>query len=348
MTTMQREPGPFETGDSSTPAPEPRHPRADRAAQELAREAALAGDWPPDRSVPVSALVPVKNEASNIVACLRRLQWADEIVVVDSQSTDDTVPLAQALGAKVFQFYISAEGWPKKRNWALGALPWSNEWVLVVDADEHATPELAREVAATVAPSAAGDRSDAREAYWINRRFMFLGRWIRHCGYYPSYNIRLFKHRIARYERIGSTTETESGDNEIHEQIVLSRGEAGYLGGELLHYAYPDLSTWIAKHDRYAAWEACAMDSDYAGELRASLFGKREERIRWLKWASRKTPMRPTLRFLYSYVLRFGFLDGYPGYALCRLLAWYEFLSTAKRYERRVKDAAAQRQPGDS
>lgn len=325
---------------SSPPAPEPRHPRADALASKIGLDEALPGDWPPARSAPVSVLVPVKNEAENIVECLKRLQWASEIIVVDSQSTDDTVPLAQACGAEVYQFHISAEGWPKKRNWALDKLPWRNEWVFVVDADEHVTPELAREITDTVSLSLENADS-AHDAYWVNRRFMFLGRWIRHCGYYPSYNIRLFRHRLARYERIVQGVEIRSGDNEIHEQIVLSSGSVGYLQHEMLHYAYPDLSTWVSKHDRYASWEAAAMDGDYSGGLRASLFGRREERIRWLKRASRKAPFRPTLRFLYAYVLRLGFLDGYPGYVLCRLLSWYEFLSSAKRYEQRVLNAQA-------
>jgi len=325
----------------AAPKPVPRDLRADSFASKLRLSDPLPGQWPASRSVPVSALVPVKNEERNIVDCLRRLQWASEIIVVDSQSTDDTVPLAQACGADVYQFYLSPEGWPKKRNWALSTLPWANEWVFVVDADEHVTPELAQEISAVVSGATGGAQNrKAAEAYWVNRRFMFLGKWIRHCGYYPSYNIRLFKHAVARYERIVEGAESVSGDNEIHEQVVLSHGDAGYLKGELLHYAYPDIATWFEKHDRYASWEAAAMVAGYRGELRASPFGKREERIRWLKQISRRAPMRPTLRFLYAYILRLGILDGYPGYVLCRLLGWYEFLINVKRYEDSVARSA--------
>jgi hypothetical protein len=106
------------------------------------------------------------------------------------------------------------------------------------------------------------------------------------------------------------------------------------LRNEFLHFAYPDLSTWIEKHNRYTTWEAHAMEAKDAGLLRPSLFGGPIKRRRWLKGMGRKMPCRPTLRFLYSYFVQRGFLDGYPGFVMCRLLAWYEFMSIAKFRER--------------
>jgi glycosyltransferase involved in cell wall biosynthesis len=311
---------------------EKRHPRADALADRLSRQSPPGG-WPADGSVALSVLVPVKNEEANLVECLRRLRWADQLVVVDSQSTDDTVPLAQALGAEVYEFYYSAEGWPKKKNWALAEVAWRNEWVLILDADEHMTPELAVEIADAVAGR--GPRADG---YWLNRRFMFMGRWIRHCGYYPSWNLRLFKHACGRYERIGNLGRTGSGDNEVHEHVVLTGGgEALYLKNDFLHFAYPDLSTWVEKHNRYSTWEAHAMLAGDAGEVRASLFGGPIARRRWLKAKTRRLPFRPLLRFLYAYVFQRGFLDGRAGYCLCVLLAWYEFISLAKAHEMRAE-----------
>jgi glycosyltransferase involved in cell wall biosynthesis len=303
----------------------------------------LPGDWPAVRSVPVSVLVPVKNEETNIGPCLRHLRWAEQIVVVDSQSNDRTATIAETMGAEVQQFYYSKEGWPKKKNWALEAAPWRHEWVLIVDADEHFTPELAKEIAAVVeseknlTPPAplpdAGRGEKTINGYFLNRRFMFMGRWIKHCGYYPSWNLRLFKHRLGRYERIGTLGDTGSGDNEVHEHVVLSDGEAGYLKNDFLHYAYPDLATWVEKHNRYSTWEAHAMLAGDTGGVKASPFGGPIERRRWLKATARRLPFRPWLRFLYSFVLKGGFLDGYPGFCMCRLLAWYEFMSSAKHYE---------------
>ncbi len=291
------------------------------------------GEWPAWGSVPVSVLIPVRNEERNIVECIRHVGFAAEVVVVDSASTDRTGELAEAMGARVVQFRYSKDGWPKKKNWALENVPWKHEWVLIVDADEHITPELAAEIREVVTANPGG-----RDGYWLNRRFIFMGRWIRHCGYYPSWNIRLFKHRVGRYERIGTLGDTGSGDNEVHEHIVLSTGEAGYLKHDFLHYAYPDLTTWVEKHNRYSTWEAHAANAGDAGAVQPSLFGGPIERRRWLKAKSRRLPLRPTLRFLYAYILKGGFLDGYPGFVMCRLLAWYEFISQAKAYEMRLRD----------
>jgi glycosyltransferase involved in cell wall biosynthesis len=305
--------------------------------------------------VPLSVLIPVRNEQLNVVECIRRLLWADEICVIDSHSTDRTIPLAQAMGAAVYQFDYSREGWPKKKNWALEHVPWRNEWVLIMDADEHMTPQLADEIRRVVTgayrprdPNKAG----CGDGYWLNRRFMFMGRWIRHCGYYPSYNVRLFKHKIGRYERIGDLGDTGSGDNEVHEHVILSTGEAGYLEHDFLHYAYPDLTTWVEKHNRYSTWEAHAMRSAYSGSLKGSLFGGPIERRRRLKSLAMRLPFRPTIRFLYHYVLRGGFLDGYAGYVMCRLMAWYEFASIAKyremNYHERHGRAHEPAEPGGS
>lgn len=314
------------------PLPEPRDPRADALAAEALPDKSPPGDWPARGSVPVSVLVPVKNEEANIVECLRHVQWAAEFVVVDSLSSDRTVPLAQAMGADVYQFQYPKEGWPKKKNWALESVPWRHEWVLIVDADEHITPDLAAEIAAVV-EGRSPPGNGCGDGYYLNRRFVFMGRWIKHCGYYPSWNLRLFKHRVGRYERIGTLGDTGSGDNEVHEHVVLSTGEGGYLRHDFLHYAYPDLATWVEKHNRYSTWEAHAMRAGDAGGVKASPFGGPIERRRWLKAAARRLPCRPLLRFLYAYVLKGGFLDGYPGYCMCRLLAWYEFMANAKYYE---------------
>jgi glycosyltransferase involved in cell wall biosynthesis len=324
------------TPSSGGPTPAPLDERIDRVREELGEVPFPPGKWPARASVPVSVLIPVKNEQRNIIECIRHCMWANEVVVVDSQSTDLTIPMSQALGADVYQFHYSKEGWPKKKNWALEQVPWKNEWVLILDADEYMTPELAEEVRQVV--TGTYTPRDSRKAgcgdgYWLNRRFMFMGRWIRGCGYYPSWNVRLFKHAVGRYERIGNLGNTGSGDNEVHEHVVLSSGPAGYLEHEFLHYAYPDLTAWIEKHNRYTTWEAHAMKAKDAGAVQASLFGGPIERRRWLKRYARKLPFRPSLRFLFSYFIQLGIRDGYPGYVMCRLLAWYEFVSMAKHHE---------------
>lgn len=305
--------------------PQDQHPLTAALAAEFRADHPPPGHWPANQSVPVSILIPVKNEASNMVETLRRLRWANQIVVVDSQSTDRTVPIAQAFGAEVYQFQLSPAGWPKKKNWALENINWRNEWILMIDADEWVMPELAIEIANLVrAPSADG--------YHVKRRFMFMGEWIRHCGYYPGWTLRLFR-RDARYERIGQMGESGSGDNEIHEHVIVTSGNVSYLQHDLIHFAYPDLATWVEKHNRYSNWEAHAMLAGDQGGVKPSLFGDPTARRRWLKTKSRWLPFRPFWRFLYSYFLQRGFLDGFAGFHFCCMLAWYEFLSVAKYRE---------------
>ncbi len=259
-------------------------------------------------------------------------------MVVDSGSTDLTVPLAQAHGAQVYRFdYDRAQGWPKKKNWALENIPWQHDWVLVVDADEVVTPELAAEICAVVSgqwQGANAAQAGSGEAYWIPRRFRFMGRWIKGCGYWPSWNIRLFKHAVGRYERIGLLGDTGTGDNEVHEHVVLAHGKAGYLRHAFDHFAYPDVATFIEKHNRYSTWEAHAQLAGVRGEVAASPFGQGVvSKRRFLRQISLRLPFRPTLRFLYSYFIERGFMDGYEGFILCRLLAWYELASIAKKRE---------------
>ncbi len=337
-TSSDRAPGLIDLTARTIPTPDAHHPAADAMRASLNPTQMPPGDFPAARSVPVSILVPVKNEQRNIVECLRRCQWATELVVVDSLSSDQTIELSQAMGADVYQFnYDRKTGWPKKKNWALEMVPWKNEWVMILDADEYMTPELAQEIKRVVDGNWKAQGKFALpgcgDGYWVNRRFMFFGKWIKGCGYYPSWNVRLLKHKLGRYERIGTLGDTGSGDNEVHEHIVLSTGKAGYLSNEFLHYAYPDLSAWIEKHNRYTTWEAHAMEAKDEGAVRAKIFGEPIERRRWMKAFARKLPFRPTLRFFYSYFAQRGFLDGYPGFVMCRLLAWYEFVSIAKYRE---------------
>lgn len=332
MTTAAANPSTTEHPHAAQAVPVLLRDDLDAHRQQLADLPAVEG-YPAPRSVPVSVLVPVKNEQDNIASCLRRLAWAEQVTVIDSQSIDDTIALSQALGAEVYQFhYDRSRGWPKKKNWALEHVPWRHEWVLIVDADEHIPPELADEINSVVTGNAPKGNG-CGDGYWVNRKFMFLGRWLKGGGWYPSWNLRLFKHRVGRYERIGDLGDTGSGDNEVHEHPMLLTGEAGYLKHDILHYAYRDLTTWVEKHNRYTTWEAHAWGANDDGGVKANLFGSTIERHRWLKKHARNLPARPLLRFTFDYFIRRGILDGYPGFVMATNMAWYEFMSVAKRRE---------------
>lgn len=281
---------------------------------------------------PISVLVPTRNERANIGPCLESCRFADEIVVVDSSSTDGTQDIARGLGAKVVDFRWNGQ-FPKKKNWALANIPWRNEWVFILDADERITPALAEEVHSIALAGGAG-----LGGYYVNRRFFFLDGWLNHCGYYPSWNLRFFRHAAGRYEQFDGVSSTDSGDNEVHEHVILS-GPAGRLRHEMEHYAFPTIDIWVEKHNRYSNWEARLLSSDSAMTSAAkSAIEPVLARKRRLRSLSSRLPFRPALRFLYHYVLRRGFLDGYRGYVFCRLMGFYEFLSIAKARELRGRE----------
>jgi len=273
--------------------------------------------------VPLSILLPIKNEAANLPRCLASVAWADEIFVVDSQSTDGSQAIAESFGAKVVQFQFNGI-WPKKKNWALENLPFRNEWVFIIDADEVLPAEAEAEFRAIITTP-----NQSLAGYWINRRFMFMGKWLKH-AYYPNWNLRLFKHQLGRYEKL-TDVDTQSGDNEVHEHVVVE-GATGRLTSEMDHYAFPSVDVFVEKHNRYSNWEARVALDRYLhkeGQLQMEAVGLRRK----LKQLSQRLPFRALQRFLYVYIFQFGFLDGREGYYFARLHGFYEFLSVAKTYE---------------
>ena len=272
-------------------------------------------------SVPVSVIVPIKNEAANLPRCLESISWADEIFVVDSNSTDSSPRIAEEFGAQVVQFEFNGT-WPKKKNWALENLAFRNEWVFILDADEVLPAGAEAEFRAAIA------NASETAGFWINRRFMFMGKWLRH-AYYPNWNLRLFRHSLGRYEKL-TDIPTASGDNEVHEHVVV-QGPTGHLRCEIDHYAFPSVEVFVEKHNRYSNWEArvAVAEEETGSELQSAHVAQR----RRLKRLSQRLPFRPSLRFLYVYIWQRGFLDGREGYYFARLHAFYEFLSVAKTRE---------------
>ncbi|MGE5659239.1 MAG: glycosyltransferase family 2 protein [Actinomycetota bacterium] len=281
--------------------------------------------------IPVSVLIPAKDEEVNLPACLASVAVADEVFVVDSQSCDRSVEIALSFGAKVVQFYFN-NCWPKKKNWSLDNIPFRNEWVLIVDCDERIPPELWEEIALAIQDS-------NYEGYYVNRKVFFLGRWLRYGGRYPDWNLRLFKHQKGRYENLGTECVPNTGDNEVHEHVILA-GRVGYLKNDMLHEDFRNLFHWIERHNRYSNWEArvyynILMGWDDRDTIGANLFGDAVQRKRFLKKVWVWLPCKPILRFILFYIIQLGFLDGKAGYIYARLLSQYEYQIEAKLYELR-------------
>jgi glycosyltransferase involved in cell wall biosynthesis len=285
------------------------------------------------RLLPLTVIVPVRNEAHNLQRCLASLQAFREVYVIDSQSTDATVEIARAAGAKVVQFHY-AGGWPKKRQWAMDTLPLTYDWILLLDADEVVTPELREEIRAAI-------RNEAVDGYYIALDMHFLGRRLRHCGASFS-KLSLFRRGKGRFECRIQDQDSSMADMEVHEHVVVA-GETRSLRNRLLHHNVESLARYIQKHNEYSNWEARLwLDKKiHTDALQPSLWGNQAQRRRWLRQKFFRTPGSPLLYFLYKYIFALGFLDGVPGLIYCTLQGIQFFHVKAKIYELRTGKAAS-------
>lgn len=272
--------------------------------------------------VPVSVLVPTLNEELNLPGCLDSLAFADDVFVLDSLSTDRTVEIAEAHGGQVVQHAF--EGYSRQKNWAISQLPFKHAWLLIVDADERVPPPLQDEIRDVIAHD-----GDGYDGFYLNRRFIFLGRWIRHAGWYPSWNLRLFRRGRGAYDQ-----------RDVHEHLILD-GRAGYLRNDLLHDDQRDLEAYVARHNRYSSLEAAArlkveQNASDRARLPLRLLASPVQRKRLLRervWP--RIPAKPLALFIYMYLVRQGFRDGSAGLALCLFHAWQELMVGLKLGELR-------------
>jgi glycosyltransferase involved in cell wall biosynthesis len=277
--------------------------------------------------IPVSVIVPARNEAHNLPRCLASLADFAEVYVIDSQSTDFTVEIARGAGAQVVQFHYQG-GWPKKRQWAMDNLPLTCDWILLLDADEVLTPELIQEMRIAIANSQIN-------GYYIALRMYFLGRVLRH-GDASFWKLSLLRRGKGRYECRLKDQDASMADMEVHEHVHVE-GATERLKHPLIHHNVESLSRYIQKHDEYSNWEARVLLSGEKSEIPATLFGSQAQRRRWLKSKLFALPGSPVLLFLYRYVLRLGFLDGVPGLIYCGFQAVQMFHTKSKIYELRSR-----------
>jgi glycosyltransferase involved in cell wall biosynthesis len=278
----------------------------------------------PSAKLPVTVIIPVRNEAHNLPRCLGALVDVAEVIVVDSQSTDATVEIARDFGARVVQFHYPG-GWPKKRQWAMDTLPLAHDWLLLLDADEVLTPELTTEIQRAI-------QNPEINGYYLALRIYFLGRVLRH-GDARFWKLSLFRRGKGKYECRLRDQDVSMADMEIHEHVCID-GPTARLENSLIHHNIESLSRYIQKHNEYSNWEARVLtEKEAAGEIPASLIGTQAQRRRWLKQKLFGIPGSPILLFIYRYVFRLGFLDGVPGLIYCGFQAVQMFHTKSKIYE---------------
>jgi glycosyltransferase involved in cell wall biosynthesis len=272
-------------------------------------------------TAPVSVLILTLNEAVNIAACIASLPWRDDVHVLDSQSVDATCEIAESAGASV---HIRAfTNYADQRNYGFG-LPFINDWIVVLDADERMTPELAAEIELQVKSA-----SSRITMFRVRRKDMFMGRWLRRASGYPTWFPRIFRRGRVQVAR------------EINEEYVTD-GEIGHLQGHLIHHPFgKGLEHWFERHNRYSSMEArtlAAERTDRYFRLRDVLSGDAGVRRSALKQLAYRLPGRPFIVFIYLYIIRLGFLDGYPGLQFAMMRMAYEIMidakSAAARYDK--------------
>jgi len=264
----------------------------------------------------VTVIIPTRDEALHIARCVDSARPLGRVVVVDCGSADATREIAAAHGAEVVAH--AWEGHAAQKNWALDHLDIRTEWALFLDADEYLPPETVAEIQTAV-------RRAGVAGYDVARRYVFLGRELRHAWWYPDHQLRLFRRDGARCE-----------DVQVHEHMIVP-GRIGTLRSAIMHENLKGLSAFVERHNRYSDLEAAEIASPAANRKRGSFTGTWAERRRALKdrvWF--RMPGRPVVRFLWLYLAKRGFLDGRRGLLFCSLIAMYDFLIEAKLVERKL------------
>jgi glycosyltransferase involved in cell wall biosynthesis len=276
---------------------------------------------------PISVIVLTLNEEANLEHCLKNVaDWAGEIFVVDSHSTDKTLEIAKRYGAKIFEHDFRNQA--DQFNWALDSVPIKNDWILRLDADEYLTPDLKEEIV-KILPETPSDVN----GFYMKRRVFFMGRWMKHGGYYPTWFLRLWRKGSARYE-----------DREVDEHVVLNSGRAVSLKNDFVDENRKNLEWWIQRTNNYTTREVVARGKEAKESLAlpGRFFGAQSERKRWIRaniYYHLPLFVRAFAYFIYRYFFRLGFLDGKEGLAFHFLQGcWNQFLVDAKILERDLND----------
>lgn len=264
----------------------------------------------------LSVLILTKDEEANIRACLESLGWCDDIVVLDSESADRTVDIAESYGARVYTHPFL--GFGRQRNWALTHIPFKHDWVLMLDADERVTEELVKEIARRLSAAP----SDLVGMY-VRRRFLYWGRWLKRSNEYPVWILRLVHKDRVRFE------------NDGHGEKPRFIGRVLRVDAPLIDCDLKPIEAWFERHNRYSSAEALAEH-----ERRRSKWQSSHEatplRV-WGKHLAAHLPGRPLWYFLYSYLIRGGFLEGTRGFYYCYMKSVYHAMIQIKKFDIKMR-----------
>jgi glycosyltransferase involved in cell wall biosynthesis len=269
----------------------------------------------------ISVVILTLNEELNLPRCLEAISWCDDVLIVDSFSSDGTLKIAAEQGARVVQ--RAFDSFAGQRNFAVDHCELKHEWIFHLDADEVMTPDLSAEILGCIAAT-------DKDAYRVSSKLVFQGKFLRHAGLFPWYQVRFGRRDRLRFRQVGH------GQREQLPPYTI-----GTLKNSLLHFPFEKgLDDWIEKHNRYSTAEARQNVYGYSVDdvpILDLLSIATDRRRRAAKKIFRWLPCRATIRFIYMYLLRGGILDGKAGFTYCRLLAWYEWLIVLKEREIRVR-----------
>ncbi|SFR31333.1 Glycosyltransferase involved in cell wall bisynthesis [Robiginitalea myxolifaciens] len=258
-----------------------------------------------NKTIPVSVIIPAKNEEKNIKSCLEALQDFSQIIVVDSNSTDGTKTIVESLGAAYVNFEWNGK-FPKKRNWILQNFDFKHDWVLFLDADEIITPKFQDELSRAI-------NNSHFDGYWLKYTNHFMGKRLRFGD--SMRKLALFKRQVGAYERIDEE-HWSNLDMEIHEHPIIE-GKVGKINSPIIHNDYRGLAHYISKHNSYSSWEARRY-LQLKRDSQNSLNFRQKVKYRLLSLG-----LLPIVYFISSYVIKGGFLDGKEGLAFAKLKANY-------------------------
>lgn len=286
------------------------------------------------QKVPVSVLIIVKNEELNIRQCLESVKWAEQVIIVDSQSTDKTIEIAKAYTNDVYQFIWDGKSY--KKQWSLDHVKLSHDWILMIDADERVTEEFKNEVESIVI-----DHNSTIAGYIVRYDNLFLGRFLKFGD--PMRKIILFRKSKSYYEsfKVADRESIKSMKFETGHELPIIEGKINFAQKRMLHADQRPLYDYFDRHNRYSTWEAemLFMKSYLKDRIESNPTESPVRSRRILKNIFLRLPFKPFIYFFYAYIFRLGFLDGYPGlcFNVCKSIYAYQIVLKLHELKLRAK-----------